>query len=115
VAKDLVSLVDPGHRLSFLNYLARTRRVFSFLTAQFAEIPRLEYVRYLRWAVNQLPDIHFATRIEKVSFGTFFSLHSDGHEIARSDHLVLGIGSRPRVPVGLADLDSIFHAAEVFC
>lgn len=103
--KDLVSLVDPGHRLSFLSYLVRTRRVFSFLSAQYTEIPRLEYIRYLEWAAGLLSDVYFGTPIDRVSFDGSFSLHSRGRLVARSDHLVLAIGSRPRVPPGLAGLD----------
>jgi lysine N6-hydroxylase len=103
--KDLVSLVDPGHRLSFLSYLVRTRRVWSFLSAQYSEIPRLEYIRYLEWAAGQLPDVHFGTPVDKVSFDAGFTLYSQGRLVARSDHLVLGIGSRPRVPPGLTGLD----------
>ena len=103
--KDLVSLVNPTHRLSFLNYLVRTRRVFSFLDAQFAEIPRLEYARYLEWAARQLPGIRYGTRIERISFDSSFALYSGGDLVARSDHLVIGVGSRPQVPPCLAGLD----------
>ena len=103
--KDLVSLVDPAHRMSFLSYLVRTRRVFTFLSAQYSEIPRLEYVRYLEWAAQQLADVHFGTRVHSVSFDNGFSLYSDGRLLTTSDHLVLGIGSCPRVPPCLADLD----------
>lgn len=103
--KDLVSLVDPGHRLSFLHYLVRTRRVFAFLSAQYSEIPRLEYIRYLEWAAGNLADVHFGTRIDQVSFDDGFYLYSAGNLVACSDHLVLGIGSSPRMPPGLAGLD----------
>ena len=103
--KDLVSLIDPGHRLSFLNYLVRTRRVFTFLSAQFEEIPRLEYIRYLEWAAGQLSLVHFGTRIDSISFDGGFHLHNGHRLVARSDHLVLGIGSCPVLPSGLAGLD----------
>jgi lysine N6-hydroxylase len=103
--KDLVSLVDPGHRVSFLSYLVRTRRVFTFLSAQYSEIPRLEYVRYLEWSAQQLSDVHFGTRVDCVRFDDGFSLYSDGKLLATSDHLVLGTGSCPRMPPGLAGLD----------
>lgn len=103
--KDLVSLLDPSHRLSFLNYLVRTRRIFTFMSAQYSDIPRLEYVRYLEWAAQQLADVHFGTRVDCVSFDDGFSLYSDGKLLTTSDHLVLGIGSRPTTPPGLAGLD----------
>jgi len=103
--KDLVSLVDPGHRLSFLSYLVRTRRMFTFLSAQYSEIPRLEYVRYLEWAASQLADVYFGARVDTISFEKGFHLYSAGRLLATSEHLVLGVGSCPRVPPGLVDLD----------
>lgn len=103
--KDLVSLLDPGHRLSFLSYLHRTRRLFTFLSAQYSEIPRLEYVRYLEWSAQQLADVHFGTRVDRICFDDGFSLYSEGKLLTTSDHLVLGIGSSPCTPPGLAGLD----------
>jgi lysine N6-hydroxylase len=104
--KDLVSLVDPEHRLSFLSYLVSTKRVFPFLSAQYEEIPRLEYFRYLEWAAGQLPDISYGTPVDEVTFDSSFVLHSQGQPVARSDHLVIGVGSRPRMPAGLQGLGS---------
>jgi lysine N6-hydroxylase len=103
--KDLVSLVDPCHRLSFLSYLVTTRRVFPFLSAQYTEIPRLEYARYLQWAASQIPGIRYGTPIDEVGFDSSFALYSEGEMVARSEHLVIGIGSRPRIPQGLDALD----------
>ncbi len=103
--KDLVSLVEPAHRVSFLNYLVRTHRVFTFLSAQYAEIPRLEYVRYLEWSAQQLSDVHFGMRVDCISYADGFALYSDGKLLTTSDHLILGIGSMPRMPPGLAGLD----------
>ena len=51
--KDLVSLVDPTHKLTFLNYLVSTGRLFALLNAQFDFIPRREYMNYLAWAENR--------------------------------------------------------------
>jgi lysine N6-hydroxylase len=102
--KDLVSLVDPEHRLSFLNYLVSTKRVFPFLSAQYEEIPRLEFAKYLEWAAGQLPDISYGVPVDEITFDGGFSLHSRGEVVARSDHLVIGVGSRPQMPAGLAVL-----------
>lgn len=109
--KDLVSLVEPAHRVSFLNYLVRTHRVFTFLSAQYAEIPRLEYVRYLEWSAQQLSDVHFGMRVDCISYADGFALYSDGKLLTTSDHLILGIGSMPRMPPGLAGLDETRIAA----
>ena len=48
--KDLVSMVDPTHHLSFMNYLITEGRLFALMNAQFDFIPRAEYERYLTWA-----------------------------------------------------------------
>ena len=104
--KDLVSLVDPTHKLSFLNYLVTQGRLFALINSQFDVIPRREYMRYLAWAAAQIDGVHYNTPIEEVSFveGQGFYTFSDGVPVARSTHLVIGVGTRPSVPVGLAEL-----------
>ncbi|MGI8665666.1 MAG: SidA/IucD/PvdA family monooxygenase, partial [Jatrophihabitans sp.] len=104
--KDLVSLVDPTHKLSFLNYLVTQGRLFAMINSQFDVIPRREYMRYLAWAADQIDDIHYDTAVEEVSFveGEGFYATSDGERIAHSEHLVLGVGTRPSIPAGLAGL-----------
>lgn len=96
--KDLVSLYDPTHRLSFLNYLVTTGRVYALLGAGFDTIPRLEYQQYLAWAAAQLPNINYGTRIDRVSFDGELISHSGGQIVARSQHLAVGIGTAPYVP-----------------
>src|SRR5829696_1921168 len=104
--KDLVSLVDPQHPLTFMNYLVRTGRLYNLLNAQFSTIPRQEYVRYLEWAAGQLPRLHWGVGIDQVSWveGAGFTLHSGGGQVARGQHLVLGVGTEPYLPPDLANL-----------
>jgi lysine N6-hydroxylase len=104
--KDLVSLVDPTHRLSFVNYLVSTGRLYALINAQFNVIPRREYQRYLAWASEQLDGIRYGVQVDEISYGddVGFSYVSDGRTIARSDHLVLGLGSVPYVPPGLSGI-----------
>lgn len=99
--KDLVSLVDPRHQLSFLNYIVTTGRVYAFLNAQFDAIPRLEYARYLAWAGRHL-DIQHGAGIDRVAFDQEFLLYQGGELVARADHVVFGLGTQPRVPAGFA-------------
>ncbi|MDT0461986.1 lysine N(6)-hydroxylase/L-ornithine N(5)-oxygenase family protein [Streptomyces gibsoniae] len=99
--KDLTTLVDPRNRLSFLNYLVTTGRVYAFLNAQFDAIPRLEYDRYLSWAAEQLTSIRYGVDIRDVRFagaGEGFVLYDEDGPVATSDHLVVGTGTRPHVP-----------------
>lgn len=98
--KDLVSLVDPCHPLTFLSYLVSTGRIYALLNAQYDVIPRQEYVAYLAWAAEQVPDLHYGVAIEKVSFecSTGFTAYSAGRPVARSQHLVVGLGTQPYIP-----------------
>lgn len=103
--KDLVSLVDPRHELTFMNYLVSTGRMFALLNAQFDFIPRGEYQRYLGWAAERLGTVNYGVDIDHVSFdGDGFVLYAGSEPVARSRHLAIGVGSRPTVPAGLAHL-----------
>jgi|CZKT01.1.fsa_nt_gi lysine N6-hydroxylase len=103
--KDLVSLVDPRHELTFLNYLVTTGRLYALLNSQFDFIPRQEYVQYLAWAARQLPNVYYGVTVEQISFdGDGFVVYSSGRPTARSEHLVIGMGSTPVIPQQLAGL-----------
>lgn len=103
--KDLVSLVEPRHELTFLNYLVTEGRLFALLNAQFDIIPRMEYVRYLEWASRKLPNIHYGANVNKISFGEGgFTVFADDKALARGDHLVIGVGTSPFIPPELAGL-----------
>lgn len=112
--KDLVSVLDPTHRLSFLNYMVTEGRLFAMLNSQFDVIPRKEYMNYLAWCADRIDNITFNTPIDEVTFveGEGFYSISQGQSIARSEHLVLGVGTRPTIPAGLAGLpeDKVFIA-----
>lgn len=108
--KDLVSVVDPRHRLTFLNYMVTTGRLFGLLNAQFGVIPRIEYDRYLAWASEQLGNVRYGVRVDRVSFDGGFEVYSSDRLVGRSQHLVVGLGSEPYVPEGFSDVlgDSVF-------
>lgn len=100
--KDLVSLVDPCHRLSFVNYMVSTGRVYALLNAQFDVIPRREYQAYLSWACDRIDGIQHDTAIDRITFDEGFAFHAGDRPVVTSDHLVLGLGSEPYVPPDLA-------------
>jgi lysine N6-hydroxylase len=103
--KDLVSLVAPRHELTFLNYLVTTGRMYALMNSQFDVIPRLEYVRYLAWAAGKLRDVNYGVTVDRISFDDDgFVVHSAGRAMARSEHLVIGMGSAPVIPEGLSGL-----------
>lgn len=103
--KDLVSLVDPRHKLTFLNYLVTTGRLYALLNSQFDFIPRQEYVQYLAWAAQQIQNVSYNTTVDQISFdGNSFLTYSQNRLLARSEHLVIGMGSAPVIPQELAGL-----------
>jgi lysine N6-hydroxylase len=104
--KDLVSLYDPTHPLTFLNYLVTTGRVYALLGAGFDTIPRIEYEHYLAWAAQQLPNVHYGAPVDRVSVDEGMLVCCSGSEtVARSQHLSIGIGTVPHLPEFVADLD----------
>jgi lysine N6-hydroxylase len=102
--KDLVSLVAPRHELTFLNYLVTTGRMYALLNAQFDVIPRQEYVRYLTWAAERLRNVCYGVTVDRISFDDGFIVYAGGRALARSEHLVIGMGSAPVIPDALAGL-----------
>ncbi len=101
--KDLVSVVDPTHQLSFLNYLVTEGRLFALLNAQFDVIPRREYMRYLTWAATRLDNVHYGVTIDHVSYSRDgFTAYCGDRPVATCEHLVLGVGTMPAPLPGLA-------------
>ncbi|WP_202867192.1 FAD-dependent oxidoreductase [Kribbella pittospori] len=103
--KDLVSLVDPRHELTFLNYLVTSGRLYALINSQFDSLPRIEYERYLAWATERLGVVHFTSRVDSISItDDGFEVSVDGVPAAVSEHLVLGLGTRPVRPAYITEL-----------
>ncbi|OOC54192.1 MULTISPECIES: lysine N(6)-hydroxylase/L-ornithine N(5)-oxygenase family protein [Nocardiopsis] len=116
---DLVSLVDPTSRWSFLSYLREHDRLFPFYFSEHFHVPRREYDDYCRWVAHQLSSCRFDARATAVHHheGVFTVEYADArgtHSTVRGRALVLGIGTEPVLPEPLADLagDRVFHAAD---
>jgi lysine N6-hydroxylase len=110
---DLVTLIDPTHPLSFLAYLKARDRLYPFFIREQFHPSRREYEDYLRWVVDQLGSVRFGQRVEAVRwdadqrrFVVEFSTPAGERACLRCRDLVLGIGTEPRVPEGLAGLSS---------
>lgn len=117
---DLVTMADPTHRLSYLNYLHQHDRLYPFYYYDTFLIPRREYDHYCRWASQQLPSCQFGEEVHDVTYDSrtdCFRIHSrtpEGrlHQYSARD-LVVGIGTVPQLP-GWAEVDSqapVLHAA----
>ncbi|MFF4601111.1 lysine N(6)-hydroxylase/L-ornithine N(5)-oxygenase family protein [Amycolatopsis sp. NPDC001319] len=104
---DLVSLVDPTSRHSFLNYLRERGRLLPFYFAERFHLPRAEYDDYGRWAAARLPACRFGHEVTGLRWAAAeeaFELTVPGTEPVLASSVVLGVGTRPSVPEPLRDL-----------
>lgn len=118
---DLVTLVAPGHPLSFVCYLHDMDRLYTFTVRENFFPSRREYEDYLRWAAARLPSVRFSHRVEEVHWETGserFAVHAvrgDGTPVRlTARNLVLGIGTAPHVPDALTGLprEKLLHTSD---
>lgn len=112
--KDPVTLADPTNPYSFLSYLFAKRRLYRFLIAGFPKIKRLEFNDYFRWICDSLPNLRFATPVEKIDHQNDALVVTAGGERRRTRNVVLATGLTPRVPAcaGPHLGDTVFHSGE---
>lgn len=118
---DLVSLVDPTSRWSFLNYLREHSRLFPFFFAERFHVPRQEYDHYCRWVAESLPSCRFGSRVEQVSWDATTERFLVGYRDLASGELVtvaagnvvIGVGTAPATPAAFHGLtgEDIFHSS----
>lgn len=117
---DLVTLVDPTSRWSFLAYLRDRERLYPFYFAERFHVPRREYDDYCRWAAHGLPSCTFGADVQAISWdagaGAFDvrARTASGPQRLLARNVVLGIGAAPWVPATLRPLldDRAVHAAD---
>lgn len=97
IFKDLVSLSDPTNRFSFLSYLHQHGRMYHFLNAQFAEVPRSEFRNYLAWAAETNENVVFSETVQQVEFDGVFRVTTDRRQVT-ADNIAVGVGTVPWVP-----------------
>lgn len=102
---DLVTLADPTHPLSYLNYLHQQDRLYPFYYYDHFLIPRREYDHYCRWAAQQLTSCHFGEEVIDVHYDDtrerfLIDSTSATGSVQRysSRDLVIGIGTTPWLP-----------------
>ncbi len=60
---DLVTLVDPTSRWSFLAHLRHRGRLLPFYLSERAHVSRRQYDAYCRWVAESLPTCHFGAEV----------------------------------------------------
>jgi lysine N6-hydroxylase len=116
---DLVTLVDPTSRWSYLSYLRARGRLFRFYLAERFQVPRAEYDDYLRWVATSLPSCSFGSRVDALAWdGEAFLLTvtdtaTSRRRTVRGRAVVLSVGTEPVVPDAFAGLvgKRVVHAA----
>jgi len=111
---DLVTLVDPSSRHSYLAHLRDTGRLFEFYFAERFHVPRAEYEAYCRSVATALPSCRFASRVSAVEhaalpggeqgFAVSYSTADGAVRTVLSANVVLGIGTEPVAPAALTPL-----------
>lgn len=102
---DLVTMADPTHPLSYLNYLHQHDRLYQFYYFNNFLVPRREYDHYCRWAAQQLSSCHFGENVVDVRYDPELdrfvvqseSASGERREINTKD-LAIGIGTTPWLP-----------------
>lgn len=110
--KDLVTLVDPTSKYSFLAFLANQKRLYRFATAQFPSVKRREFNQYFQWVSQNLGNLQFDTPIVNIHHdnGRFIVEHPKGVEYA--NNIVLASGLTVKIPEFVKPYISstVFHA-----
>lgn len=101
---DLVTIADPTHPMSFLNYLHLHDRLYSFLYLDHSLPFRNEYNHYCQWVARQLDCCHFGEELVDLYYEPKSSLFKvetlkDGERLSYdSQHVAIGIGTQPYIP-----------------
>lgn len=117
---DLVTLADPTHPLSFLNYIKQQGRLYSFYIREDFFLARREYHQYCQWASQQVSNIRFRHRVTSTSYDITDGLYrvtarrDDGKTVTvLARHLVLGTGPAPYLPKCADNLDGpVIHSSQ---
>ncbi|WP_435068263.1 lysine N(6)-hydroxylase/L-ornithine N(5)-oxygenase family protein [Haloplanus sp. C73] len=116
---DLVTMVDPTSRYTFLNYLHERSRLYDFYFYEEFFIPRREYNDYCRWVADSLDSLQFDRRVTDIdeNDGVFEVESVDPstgqRQTATAENVVVGIGTKPNIPEQFENHLSreVFHSA----
>lgn len=103
---DLVTMADPTHPLSFLNYIKQQGRLYSFYIRENFFLMRREFNQYCQWAAKQLDNIRYNQAVEHISFDETTNVYrvqaKHPQTGATTEHLarrlVFGTGPVPNLP-----------------
>lgn len=118
---DLVTLADPTHSLSFLNYAKQKGRLYQFYIKESFFLLREEYNQYCQWACEQLDSVRFQHRVTDIRYlaeQDCYQLQVKQANQAEptayyARKLVLGTGPTPYLTPAVKKLtDDIIHSSQ---
>lgn len=121
---DLVTLADPTHPLSFLNYIKKQGRIYSFYIREDFFLLREEYNRYCQWAAQTMNHIRWCQRVETVVYNEERACYeinvrdtkNSSTQCFYAKKMVLGTGPQPNWPEFcdqmIADSQHVFHSGD---
>jgi lysine N6-hydroxylase len=112
--KDLVTLVDPTNRYSFLNFLSLHKRLYRHVIASRGCVYRWEFEQYFRWVAENVGCVRFGAHVNRVDHdNAAFRVHT-ASGVVRARNVVLGTGRVPYVPEFATSLlgGDVFHSSE---
>ena len=99
ILKDLVTMVDPASKFTFLNFLKEMGRLYMFASkGQFTGLKRREFVQYFKWAVANLTNLNFASKVQQITLEEGFYKVEVNNEIYKAKNLVMGAGLSAYIP-----------------
>jgi lysine N6-hydroxylase len=112
--RDLVSLINPCSKFSYVNFLHAKGRLYEFLNADFDQVYRKEFEQYLRWCAEKLDNLHFAEEVVDISWeDELFHVTTNSGSAYLAQHVVLGSGRQPNIPdCAKINSPSIFHSCD---
>ncbi|MCR6097359.1 SidA/IucD/PvdA family monooxygenase [Salipaludibacillus agaradhaerens] len=124
---DLVTFADPTSKYSFINYLHKHNRLYTFYFFNRFDIPRREYNDYAQWVAGQLDNCRFNKRVvdvtDHVTTSSYYEVTVEDQqtkvlETYLAKHLVIGTGSSPSIPAefeGFPQEDVLHTSAYQYC
>jgi lysine N6-hydroxylase len=118
---DLVTLVDPRNKFSFLSYLQAKKRLFRFTIREEYFPLRSEYDDYCKWVADQLTNLRFNLRCLDIDYNEAKGYYIVsciklpwGHNILlKARRLVIGIGTSPYLPSFIdKNFKGILHSSQ---
>lgn len=109
--KDLVSLVDPTSKFSFLAYLVSQNRIHQFINRKTNIVSREEFNKYYQWVANNIKGIKFNKNVQAITYNQNKFVIQAGNEKYESNNIVIGVGTVPYIPDNFAPLvcNTLFH------